>query len=178
MHLVKNSSTRNPNIASSNIAMSQITTNKRRMLFLSHNVQFIAMLSKFNRKAKSTAVCKLKITSVLATKRIGYPIRLQGKRMALNNGNHSKKTGKEWRSTSKATRRKVKYKNNKKAKAVSMTSKRTKWAKAPVFRSFQWALAAKMAKLWDFANDILHLSIIIYNEQLVIDTISWTGPSR
>lgn len=92
---LKNSSTRNPNIASSNTVMNQITTNKRKMLFLSHNVQFIAMLSKFNRKAKSTAVCKLKITSVRATKRIEYPIRLQGKRKGLNNGNHSKKTEKK-----------------------------------------------------------------------------------
>lgn len=156
MHLVKNNNTLNPNIASLNTATNQININKRKMLFLSHNVQCIAMLSKFKKKAKSTAVCKLKITSVQAMKSIEFPIRLRGKTIVANNGSHSKKIGKEWRSTSKATQRKVKYKNNKKVKAVSMTGKRMKWAKAPVFRSFQWALAGKMAKLWDFANDIFY----------------------
>ena len=95
MHLVKNNNTLNPNIASLNTATNQININKRKMLFLSHNVQCIAMLSKFKKKAKSTAVCKLKITSVQAMKSIEFPIRLQGKTIVANNGSHSKKIGKE-----------------------------------------------------------------------------------
>lgn len=95
MHLVKNSNTRNLNIASSNTVMSQININKRKTLSLNHNAQCIAMLNKYNKKAKNIAVCKLKITSVQAMKSIKYPIRIQAKIMALNNGSRSKKIGKE-----------------------------------------------------------------------------------